>query len=71
MNKICIVRNNIIPCDIDGIRILENRICFLENGNYVIEYNECDQGRLDICIEKGKCVNLFEFSYHFSNRLEL
>lgn len=62
MNKICIVKNIIIPLDSDFININSNEICFLENGNYIIEYIDCDNVNLDINIRKNKCINLFEYS---------
>lgn len=63
MNKISIVKNNIIPFDSEYICINDNNISFLESGNYVIEYIDCDDVKLNIKIDKNKCINLFEFSY--------
>ena len=64
MNKICIVNNDIIPCDNSGIIINNNEISFLDSGNYVIEYIECNNINLVININEDKCINLFEFSYN-------
>lgn len=63
MNKICIVKNIIIPLDSDFININNNEISFLENGNYIIEYIDCDNVNLNINVIKNKCINLFEYSY--------
>ena len=63
MNKICIVNNDIIPCDNNGIIINNNEISFLDNGNYIIEYLECNNINLVIKVNKDKCINLFEYSY--------
>ena len=63
MNKISIVNNHIIPFDIDGVSLNDNNISFLENGNYLVEYIDCNEINLNIKICKNKCINLFEYSY--------
>ncbi len=63
MNKISIVKNNIIPFDIEGVSVNGNDISFTENGNYILEYIECNNIELNIKIDMNKCINLFEFSY--------
>ena len=63
MNKINIVKNNIIPCDDSNIQINDNCITFLDSGSYVLEYVDSDNINLDINILKDTCVNIFEFSY--------
>lgn len=62
MNKICIVKNIIIPFDSDCISVNDNKLYFLESGNYIIEYIDCNSINLDINISKDKCINLFEYS---------
>ena len=64
MNKISIVKNIIIPFDNDYISINDENIDFLENGNYVIEYIDCDNVELNISIKNNICINLFEYSYN-------
>lgn len=63
MNKISIVKNDIIPFDSQYISVDDNNIFFLENGNYILEYIECDDVKLNINIDKNMCINLFEYSY--------
>ncbi len=62
MNKIKVVNNMIIPYDNDDISIYDNNITFLENGNFIIEYIDCDNINLNININKNRCINLFEYS---------
>lgn len=62
MNKIFIVKNNIIPCDDDFISINDNSISFLKSGNYIVEYIDCNNVNLIINIDENKCINLFEYS---------
>ena len=42
MNKIKVVRNQIIPFDNDDVIICDNTISFSNNGNYLIEFIESD-----------------------------
>ena len=63
MNKISIVKNDIIPFDSSSIKICNNNISFLDSGNYVLEYIECNDINLNIYVDKNKCINLFEYSY--------
>ena len=64
MNKICIVKNDIIPCDNSDILINNNEISFLEDGNYILEYVECYNVNLTINVNENRCINLFEYSYN-------
>ena len=63
MNKISIVKNDIIPFDSSNIKICNNNISFLDSGNYILEYIDCDDVNLNIHVDKSKCINLFEYSY--------
>ncbi len=63
MNKISIVKNNVIPFDSSNIIICNNNISILDSGNYVLEYIDCDDVKLNIHVDKNKCINLFEYSY--------
>lgn len=62
MNKIKVVKNNIIPLDISGVLIDNNIVSFTENGNYVIEYIDSSNINFIFNIAKNVCVNLFEYS---------
>lgn len=42
MNKILVVENKFIPYDGNDIIIDNNTINFINNGNYYIEYIDCD-----------------------------
>ena len=63
MNKISIVKNSIIPFDNECVCINDNCISFLDSGNYIIEYIDCNNVKLNIHVDKSKCINLFEYSY--------
>lgn len=62
MNKILVVENKIIPFDNSDVLIDENIIKFNNNGNYYIEYIDCNNISINIEIEENTCVNLFEYS---------
>ena len=62
MNKIKIVRNQIIPFDNDDVIICDNTISFSNNGNYLIEFIESDNVDIEININDNLCINLFEYS---------
>lgn len=62
MNKIKVVENKIIPFDGEGVRIEDNNITFMNNGNYYIEYIDCDSISFNIEIESNVCISLFEYS---------
>lgn len=62
MNKIKVVNNIVIPYDGDDIIITYNNITFNNSGNYTIEYIDCDDIKLNIRINKGTFIYLFEYS---------
>ena len=62
MNKIKVVRNQIIPFDNDDVIICDNTISFSNNGNYLIEFIESDNVDIEININDNLCINLFEYS---------
>ena len=62
MNKIKIVRNQIIPFDNDDVIVCDNTISFSNNGNYLIEFIESDNVNIEININDNLCINLFEYS---------
>lgn len=62
MNKIRVVENKIIPFDGDGLKIENNNITFISNGNYYIDYIDCNDINISINISDNVCVNLFEYS---------
>lgn len=62
MNKIKVVNNKIIPCDNIGLLINNNCITFIKNGNYEIEYINCDKVNLLINTPQDICIQLFEYS---------
>lgn len=62
MNKIKVVGNKIIPIDNVDIVVEDNSVKFTNNGDYYIEYIECDNINLAIELDKDICINLFEYS---------
>lgn len=62
MNKIKVVNDKIIPFIDDDVEVNNNDILFNNNGNYFIDYIECND--LDLCInvKDNKCIHLFEYS---------
>ena len=62
MNKIKVVNNIVIPYDGDDIIITYNDITFNNSGNYTVEYIDCDDIKLNIRINKGTFIHLFEYS---------
>ncbi|MGM9881263.1 MAG: SufD family Fe-S cluster assembly protein [Bacilli bacterium] len=62
MNKIKVVNNKIIPFDNNGVNTFDNNIIFLENGNYYIEYIDCDDIDINITVNDNICISLFELS---------
>lgn len=62
MNKILVVENKIIPFDNSNVIIENNNIKFNNNGNYYIEYMDCNNININIEIEDNVCINLFEYS---------
>lgn len=62
MNKIKVVNNLIIPFDNDDVIIRDNTITFINNGNYSIDYFDCDNINLTININDNVCINLSEYS---------
>lgn len=62
MNKISIVNDSIIPSDNSSLFIDNKCIEFTENGNYIIEYINCNTIDLCINIKEDLCIQLFEYS---------
>jgi len=62
MNKIRVVNNIIVPYDNDYVLISDNSITFINNGNYYIDYIDCDYINLNINIKDNVCISLFEYS---------
>lgn len=62
MNKIRVVNNMIIPSVNDDVLIRDNEITFLNNGNYYIDYIDCDNISFKINVIEDICINLFEYS---------
>lgn len=62
MNKIKVVNNKIIPFTNSSVNIDNDCIIFKENGNYYIEYIDCDKIKLCINIDDNVCIHLFEYS---------
>ena len=63
MNKIRIVNNEIIPFDSSNdLKIYNNEITFLNNGNYYIEYIDSDNITITINVLENVCIHLFEYS---------
>ena len=62
MNKIKVVNNKIIPFVSDDVEINDNSINFNNNGNYFIDYIDCNNVSLCINVNNNKCIHLFEYS---------
>lgn len=62
MNKIRVVENKIIPFDNNDVLINDNIIKFRGNGDYYIEYIDCDNISFTIELDQYICINLFEYS---------
>lgn len=62
MNKICIVNNKIIPFDNSDIVINNNVISFTSNGDFSLEYIDCNDTDIVIDIADNVCIQLFEYS---------
>ena len=62
MNKIKVVNNKIIPFISDDVEINDNSINFNNNGNYFIDYIDCNNVSLCINVNNNKCIHLFEYS---------
>lgn len=62
MNKIKVVENKIIPFDNNDVIINGPTIKFINNGNYYIDYIDCDDVSIIIELDNNVCVNLFEYS---------
>ncbi len=75
MNKIKVVNNRIIPFISDKVIINGNSITFKENGNYYIDYIDCDKINLCINVLDNCCICLFEYSNNnmisFNNRYDI
>lgn len=56
MNKICIVNNKIIPFDNSDIVINDNVISFTSNGNFSLEYIDCNDTDIVIDIADNVCI---------------
>ena len=62
MNKIKVVNNKIIPFVSDDVEINDNSINFNNNGNYFIDYIDCNNVSLCINVNNNKCIHLSEYS---------
>lgn len=62
MNKILVVENKIIPFENSDVLIENNNIKFNNNGNYCIEYIDCNSINFNIELEDNVCISLFEYS---------
>lgn len=62
MNKIKVVNNVIIPLDNSDICVCDNEITFLNNGNYILEYIDCDNINFIINVKEDVCICLFEYA---------
>jgi Fe-S cluster assembly scaffold protein SufB len=62
MNKILVIENKIIPFDDSNVIIENNTIKFYNNGNYYIEYIDCNDISINIELKENVCINLFEYS---------
>ena len=62
MNTINVVNNMIIPFIDNNVIINGNSVDFLGNGDYFIEYIECDNVEIEFNIKSNVCIQLFEFS---------
>ena len=62
MNKILVVENKIIPFDNSDVIIDDNNIKFINNGNYYIEYIDCNNICFNIELKDNVCVSLVEYS---------
>lgn len=62
MNKIKVVENKFIPFDNSDVLINNNNIQFINNGEYYIEYIDCDNVNINFETKENVCVNLFEYS---------
>ena len=70
MHKINVVNNKIIPFDDDSIMIDNDSLIFLDSGDYVIEYIECNNIEINFNIKNNLCIQLFEFSNNNSISLK-
>ncbi len=61
MNKILVTNNEISVID-GNVRIEGKKIYFKENGDYEIEYNDCNDVELEFRIDSGTMIKLFEYS---------
>ncbi len=61
MNKILVIKNKIEKKDND-IEISDNKITFKENGDYLIDYIDCDEVNIDIYLKENTTIKLFEYS---------
>ncbi|MBQ2872574.1 MAG: SufD family Fe-S cluster assembly protein [Bacilli bacterium] len=59
MNKIFVRRDKIIS-NSDNIEIIENKIRFLNNGKYLVEYSDIDDINLEYYVSNEISVTLFE-----------
>lgn len=62
MNKIFVSRDKIIS-DTDKVMIVGNRIKFLDNGDYSLEYKDIDKIDLVIEVSNNLSVKLYESSF--------
>ena len=60
MNKIKVVNNKIIPFVSDDVEINDNNINFNNNGNYFIDYIDCNNVSL--------CINVNNNKFYYNNK---
>ena len=60
--RIVLKNNTLVSSNDSNIKISRHQIVFKKNGDYVIEYVDCDDIHLDISVMDGVCVKLFLFS---------
>ena len=62
MNKIKVVNNEIIPCESSNVIISNNEICFINSGDFYIDFIDCDRVNFDVIINENISVSLFIYS---------
>jgi len=62
MNKILVVNNKLSNLYNDNLTIIDNHLIFNENGDYNINYIDCDNINLTIEVKPNVFVKLFEYS---------
>lgn len=62
MNKIKVVNNEIIPCESSNVIISNNEICFINSGDFYIDFIDCDRVNFDVIINENISASLFIYS---------